>query len=30
MGGYFEIAASACAAMGGFALAFLIHPYLPF
>ena len=26
----FEIAASACAAGGGFGLAFLINPYLPF
>jgi hypothetical protein len=26
---YFELAASAAAALGGFALAFLINPYLP-
>jgi hypothetical protein len=26
---FFELAASAAAALGGFALAFLINPYLP-
>jgi hypothetical protein len=26
---FFELAASAAAALGGFALAFMINPYLP-